>query len=574
MKKNKKKEYKMKGWRKPFSKGLWTKIPVALREQFWALALEERIQLAPQFAAVAASLGLTDDGEAAMALVSEDRNLVVAQTTRLAQNIGLRRLMIARLCDRLRELRLNRQLHGFGSSAAYLRNADARLGMCSAAFSFAASAGKGDRLYGEELRNGVDGETGVDENFLAKSLAKLAIYHKVRTARSPKEALHGFKVYTYEVFRRLEFTAEPLVTFTAENKKAEEDKKAAKLEAEKAALLAGEPTTAKASSKRRGLPSLDEVGPKSPHELAIRRIMAHGGKVHILSSAMPEALADIESRLTQWRQSIDEENRLHFRNGAAPDSEADILVSKVALDIEDYIRVSNTGIAANRRTLAILVARLSTEPFFYPRWHEEYNSFAAYANQVLGIGEELRDLLRIGRNLLRFPSVLEGQTGFGTDTHFYSLRYLDQAVANHRSNPELIRARLKNLTTREFAEFARDPHYDERGSLRKLPAKREARAVELLFEVNNLLAQGRTVKVVEILAESEGDRLATILSAVENTLQAKALAASAFASSQDAIAPAVDAEHAPADSILTLVTAPQNEVLREHEDAEEHDKAA
>jgi hypothetical protein len=180
------------------------------------------------------------------------------------------------------------------------------------------------------------------------------------------------------------------------------------------------------------------------------------------------------------------------------------------------------------------VARLSTEPFFYPRWHEEYNSFAAYANQVLGIGEELRDLLRIGRNLIRFPSILEGQTGFETDTHFYSLRYLDQAVANHRSNPALIRARLKNLTTREFAEFARDPQYEERGSLRKLPAKREARAAELLFEVNNLLEQGRAVKVIEILAKPEIEYLTTNLSAVEHTLQVKTMAASIHDTAQEA----------------------------------------
>jgi hypothetical protein len=331
---------------------------------------------------------------------------------------------------------------------------------------------------------------------------------------------------------------------------------------------------AKKSSKRRRLPSLDEVGAKSPYELAIRRIMAHGGQVHILSSSIPETLADVESRLAHWRQSIDEGNRLNFRDGVTPDSEKDILASKVALDIEDYIRAVTSGIAANRRTLAILVARLRDEPFFYPRWHDEYNSFTGYANQVLGIGEELRDLIRVGRNLIRFPSILEGQSGFGTDTHFYSLRYLGQAMANHGSQVALIRTRLKTLTTREFAEFARDPHYDARGSLRALTSKKEARIVELLCEVNNLLDQGRTVKVVEILAESERDYLAAILSAAENTLQAKALAASALAPTPDASAPTFEVEKAPADSIPTLALAPQSAAIREDAKAEELDKAA
>jgi hypothetical protein len=560
--KKKQKKYTMQSWKKPFSKGLWTKIPKALQEQFWALPLEERVQLAPQFAAIATSLGLTDDGEAALALVSEDRDLVVEQATKLAAYVGARRLKTARLCDSIRELHLNRQLHGCGSSSAYLRNTDTRLGMSSSAFSFLASAGKGYRLFGDELRNGVDGEEGVDESFLAKSLAKLALYHKVRVARGPKEALHGFKVYSFAVFRRLEFTAEPFVTFTAEDAKAEEIAKAA--QAEKAALLAGEPTKAKASSKRRRLPSLEEAGPKGPYELAIRRIIARGDQVHLLSTALPEALIDVESRLAHWRQSIDEGNRLHYRNGATPESEEAILASKVALDIEDYIRSINTGIAANRRTLAILVARLRDEPFFYPRWHNEHNSFAAYANQVLGIGEELRDLIRIGRNLIRFPSVLEGQTGFGTDVHFYSLRYIDRAMAKHGSDVALIRARIKSLTTREFAEFARDPYYDQRGSLRALPSKKEARVVELLCEVNNLLEQGRAVKVIEILTESERGYLADILSAAENTLQTKAVLASELSSVSEEMANnTAEAPTATAESPLTLTPIAQGEPAKE-----------
>lgn len=532
MKKSKKNT--MRSRSKPFSKGLWTKIPAVLREQFWELPLEDRIQLAPQFAAVAISLGLTDDGEAALALVSEDRSLVVEQTTKLAGNIAMRKLQVARLCDRLRELRLHRQIHGCGSQSAYLRNVDARLGMSRSAFSFLASAGRGDRLFGDELRNGVDGEAGVDESIIARSLAKLAIYDRVRKARDPKEALHGFKIYSYQKFRRLEFTENPEITYTAQD-----------YLAERAALQSDNHVAAPV--KRRSIPSLDEVGPRSALELDIRRIIGRGGQVHILSSAMPEALADIDSRLDSWRWRIDEGNRLHFREGIVPLTEEDIFESKVALDVEDYIRSIYVGIAANRRTLAILVARLRDEPFFYPRWHEKYNSFAAYAWQVLGIGEEVRDLIRIGRNLIRFPSILEGQTGFGTDTHFYSLRYLDQAMANHGANVALIRARLKSFTTREFAEFARDPQYDKRGSLRRLSAKKEARVVELLCEANNLIAQGRAVKIIEVLAEAECGQLRQMLAEAERMLEAKALTA---------VASTVSVETPPSDSMPALTLAP------------------
>jgi hypothetical protein len=544
----------MRSWRKPFSKGLWSKIPEVLRKQFWELPLEDRVQLAPQFAAVAISLGLTDDGEAALALVSEDRGLVVEQTAKLAGNIAMRKLKVARLCDRIRELRLHRQIHGCGSQSAYLRNIDARLGMSRASFSFLASAGRGDRLYGDELRKGVEGEAGVDESVIARSLAKLAIYDRVQKARGSKEALRGFKVYSYQKFRRLEFTENPEITYTVKDYLAEQ-----------AALQSDNHVAAPA--KRRGIPSLDEVGSRSAFELDIRRIFGRGGHVHILSSAMPEALADIDARLDGWRRHIDEENRLHFREGATPLTEEDILASDVALDIEDYIRSIHVGIAANRRTLAILVARLRDEPFFYPRWHEKHNSFTAYAWQVLGIGEELRDLIRIGRNLIRFPSILEGQNGFGTDTHFFSLRYLDQAMANHHSDIALIRARLRSLTTREFAEFARDPYYDKRGSLRRLSAKKEARVVELLCDVNSLIEQGRAVKIIEVLAGAERGQLALMLATAERTLEAKALAAAASTVG-------VEAPLANSESVLTLAPALTETTVHSDTGEESTNKAA
>jgi hypothetical protein len=518
-----------------FSKGLWTKIPKVLEDKFWSLPLEERVKLAPQFAEVAKSLGLTDDGEAAIALVSEDCKFVVTQTTKLSRDINRHKRLIARCSDLLMESHLNRQIHGCGSNSAYLRHVDSRIGMCSSSFAFSASVGKGDRLFSGELRAGVDGEPGVDDDFINKSLSKLTVYGKVRDARGPKEALRGFKTLGFEAFRRLQYSAEPYVTV-----------KAASAAAKQAKRLAEKSVDA---SSRRDLPAPLDAGPKSPFELTIRRIITRGGIVHILSSTLPDALAISESKLAEWRAFIDEANRQHFRSEYAIGAEDGILKSRVALDIEDYIRKSFADMAANRRTLAILVARLRDEPFFYQRWHHKHNSFARYAREVLGIGEELRDLLRIGRNLLRFPCFLEGQVGFDTDICFYSLRYLDQAMANHGSKVELIRTRLKTLSSREFAEFARDPQYDQCGSLRRLSSKKEARVVELLAEVNNLIAQGRTVRVIEILAESERGQAALLLAEAERALEAQIMVeAPAQESLAEAISTDVTSTDAPTSS--------------------------
>ena len=529
------KKTKRRGKARVFSKGLWAKVPKVLERQFRDLPLEQRVKLAPQFAEIAKSLGLTDDGEAAIALITEDRNCIVTQTTKLSRDINRRKLVIARCCDLMVENHLNRQVHGLGSDSAYLRHTDARIGTRPSSFSFSASAGKGYRLFSAELRTGIDGEPGVDEDFLAKSLAKLAIYGKVREAREPKEALRGFKTLGFEAFRRLQYSAEPYVTVTAASAAAKQAKRLAEKVVD--------------ASSRCGIPSLLEQGPRSPFDLDLRRIIARGGIPLVLSSTLPDALASVQSRLAEWRTSIDEANRLHFREENVLSAEDGILKSRVALDIEDYIRKSFAGMAANRRTLAILVARLRDEPFFYPRWHNKHNSFALYAREVLGIGEELRDLLRIGRNLLRFPCFLEGQTGFDTDVCFYSLRYLDQAMANHRSQVELIRTRLSTLSSREFAEYQKDPHYDEHGSLRRLSAKKEALVVELLAEVNNLIAQGRAVKVIEILKESERAQVATLLAEAEQALEVQlTIEPSVPVSSAEAIATDVASTDAPTSS--------------------------
>jgi hypothetical protein len=137
-------------------------------------------------------------------------------------------------------------------------------------------------------------------------------------------------------------------------------------------------------------------------------------------------------------------------------------------------------------------------------------------------------------------------------------------MAKHGSDVALIRARIKSLTTREFAEFARDPYYDQRGSLRALSAKKEERVVELLCDVNNLIEQGRAVKVIEILTESERGYLADILSAAENTLQTKAILASELSSVSEEIANSTaEAPTATAESPLTLTPIAQGEPAKE-----------
>jgi hypothetical protein len=132
-------------------------------------------------------------------------------------------------------------------------------------------------------------------------------------------------------------------------------------------------------------------------------------------------------------------------------------------------------------------------------------------------------------------------------------------MVTHHDNIELIRARLRTLTTREFAQFASDPLFDQRGSTRLLTKKQVECYSELRAEMQHLLAQGYAVKVVELYTAPEKNNVMVILSEAEKAFEAQTASSAVELSSSEAEAPVVGAEGTPAQSTLTLAAPAQSE---------------
>ena len=187
-------------------------------------------------------------------------------------------------------------------------------------------------------------------------------------------------------------------------------------------------------------------------------------------------------------------------------------------EIIDRIRAGVALSAPRRRTIAILTYRLKSEPYFRVYWHHPrpdatFHSFSEFAKQDLGMGEELRDYLRVGRNLATFGYVLDGLDGIDEDSMFYKLRFLDDAISTHQGDIALIRARLAALSCREFAKFARDPDYDK-SATHAITKKYRTKFLEIVSTANALMEKGFTVDVIECYSPEESIVLDSLLGEV------------------------------------------------------------
>ena len=149
------------------------------------------------------------------------------------------------------------------------------------------------------------------------------------------------------------------------------------------------------------------------------------------------------------------------------------------------------------------MARLESEAVFRAGWWKVYRSFARYAREKFGIEDELRDLLRVGRNILKYPVFFYGDQALDTDVAFMSLRFIDIAMATYHNNVALIRSRIATLSCREFAEFARDASFEERHASKAISWRQEEVLNGYFAQIALNQDLGKSVKVVEVLADYE-----------------------------------------------------------------------
>jgi hypothetical protein len=137
-------------------------------------------------------------------------------------------------------------------------------------------------------------------------------------------------------------------------------------------------------------------------------------------------------------------------------------------DLDDIILRIRAGIAQmqpERRTIAILLFKLVNVKTLKNKWKNpregvKYESFRDFAIEELGLGENYRDYLAVGKVLMEYNYFLDHLSDIDTEETFLKLRHIPAALKNHKNDEHLVLARLRSLTIREFKRFSTDPDFE------------------------------------------------------------------------------------------------------------------
>jgi hypothetical protein len=134
-------------------------------------------------------------------------------------------------------------------------------------------------------------------------------------------------------------------------------------------------------------------------------------------------------------------------------------------DIVLRIRKGLSQIQPARRAIAVLIFRLVNEKSLKNKWKNprdgvKYGSFRDFAILELGLGENYRDYLAVGKVLREYAYFLDYLSDVDTDDTFLKLRHLPDALKTHDGDEYLVLARLRSLSVREFMKFSKDPDFE------------------------------------------------------------------------------------------------------------------
>jgi hypothetical protein len=456
-------------------------------------SFEQWEQLKQVSCEIALAIHSSTQGTDAQDLMTVDFHDIVRTIRRLKKSYGLSELGVAILLDNIIDKELYKDLYGCSSPTDFFRRCDELIGYSSSrARDFQARGGNFKRHW-KDIRQGYGAVPGISiEDLCLRHLTKLGLYDDAVALFEREEALRLFTQCSYRDFaKRIK----------------DEQHKSQKV------LQESPPKTkkarAKAASRLEGL-ELSSVQLKALH------IMATEGTVHLLSSERQDQIDRAIVRLSMYRSTRNAEARAKI--GHKPyDPQKPLVVNKELMDLNnapeivDRIRAGVAQAMPCRRTIAILIYRLASEPYFRLYWHRpgnrtHYTSFGDFAKGWLDMGDEFRDYIRVGKNLAQHYYMLDSLEGIDTDIMFYKLRFLDDAVLTHHGDTSLIRARLVSLSCREFAKFARDPNY-EQNLVQSLSRKKEEAFLRLVAKINTDRENGLAVGVVELFTPDEAAKV-------------------------------------------------------------------
>jgi len=436
----------------------------------------------------------------ALDLVSIDFHHIVRVIRRLKKAHGLTELGVMILLDNIVTKRLWKDVPHCNSAADFFRLCEHLIGFSSSRARDFQVRGHAFRHHWQDLRGGYGSVAGLSiEELCFRHLTKLGHYDKAVELFGREEALRLFK----------ECTARD---FTARVKDA-------------SAKTADAPVSNAPIHKKRTpkvTTPIDDLQ-LSGVQLKALHIIANGGSPKLLAMASHDQIELATSRFEEDRReknlAIRAEIGHKLYDVKRPfEVNKDLMELANVQEIIDRIRSGLAIAMPRRRTIAVHTYRLANESYFreywqHPRMEVRYKSFAAFAAVELGMGEELRDYLRVGRNLAKFGYILDGLDEIDTDAMFYKLRYIDEAVVTHQSDIALIRARLANLSVREFAKFAQQADYDQQASRTISRQYRESFA-NFMAQINSCIEKGLAVDVIECYGPNESLIIDTIMSEV------------------------------------------------------------
>ena len=372
-----------------------------LQTRFESLTPEELASIRPEAAILAKSLGFSGDEDAGIMLFTSSPGFV-AETVRekhARNSIALLKSGIE--LSFLREHGVSRQIQGGASTADFDRTSDQRLELSASRCSYLVAGGDVYRRSHKELLGGVDGEPGIPLEDLSRMFGKLRLYPEVKARVGAKRAVVAMKTMTFRQFKAFRFTDDPDIKVPAPAPATKQD---------------GHPETT-SKSVQGGRVVVQPPEPQTQLECELRRAVQNNYPVYLAYSRHTQVIDGLDDAIQGWRNCVNEKTRRFYAQSPALGHATsfplndDLLSCTNGVELQDRVRAAFLDIGADRRTVAVGVARLADEPDFQSYWRSGNNTFSLWAGFTLGIGEELRDLLRVGRNLIRYPSFSKGRPG-------------------------------------------------------------------------------------------------------------------------------------------------------------------
>jgi hypothetical protein len=407
------------------------------------------------------------------ALVSKDFTTIVSTIRRLRGKIGVSELAAMILLALIVEYQMYRQI-GIKSDAEFFRRESEAMGISSSLARDYCKRGMAFLKYRKDFLEGLDGTSGIAlDDFVKSHMSKLTLYERAVEKFGRAEALIRLKQLNFRDFQKELSVKKPA--------------------GQRPQKQLAENTHSSVSDHDEQKATILELN-LAPNEKRALHIIAKGSKYHSTSGLTEEQVIEVEKRLRQKRAEIFESNLriapIGFQRKAYnPDDPLAISEDLYGLrNINDIILRIRSGLSLTmpaRRTIAILLHRLYTEKgtfgFYWKRPYEgvEYTSFGDFAMQELGMGEDYRDYIAVGRVLKEYYYFLDCLSDMDTEAVFLKLRYLPKALNTHKGDEPLVLARLRSLTVREFKAFSEKPDFETTFS-KKLTEKQLTKFYELL----------------------------------------------------------------------------------------------